>query len=451
MSPAPDGSAPQAATVAAARVRGLQLRTVARDLTAVVVNGGRLWLRHWPVLATLALLGGAARMGAIWAATSVSAVQPTLGFAVLVLGPLGSVAAIVLMLLAMRDSLPSLSAAARAQAAPDPRTGRPRRVVDVLASVLVPFLAVYASYGYLAEDRARYQNAVVARETVERDIFSAIGSTERALVATGWMAVAVVVVAVVLRWALARLEGRLDARALGFLGGYVEAFWLVVLAAGFTAYRQDAWAWAESRRAISIVVGWWDSFLDVLGPVAGPVDAVAGFLLDVLGSLDDLVVVPLAWLAVGLVVFGRALPVMRLRGPRALARVPGPVRRWAGQALDPVLGDLRLRFSGLVNGIRQLALAGLGPMLVFGLAFLVAVRLEDVLALGVRAVAGPVPLNTWLAFSPHVETVTRAVGLTVTVALIAAAVDRVLGAIGPQAPADDPPEQTGDQPDESAR
>ena len=437
---------------------GARARAWFGDLGRVVADGGRLWWRHWPMLLMIALLGGAVRMGAIWAATWVSETNATLGFAVLVLGPLGSVAAIVLMLLAMRGSLPALSAAASADAPADPTTHHERRVIDVLASVLVPFLAVYASYGYLAEDRDRYENAIVATE-LTRDVWSGAETTdfERALVASGWVVGAIVVVAVVLRWGLARLEGRLDARALGFAGAYVEAFWLIVLAAGFASYRRDAWAWVESRRAIDIVIGWWESFLDVLGPVAGPVDAVVDQLVQVLSSLDDLVVVPLAWLAVGAVVFGRKLPArpLRVRTPRTLERVPGPVRRWTGQAFAPVVGDLRARFSGLVNGIRQLAVAGLGPMLVFGLAFLVAVRLEDLLALGVRTVVGPQPWRTWIAFAPHVETVTRAIGLTVTIALLAAAVDRVLAATAADQGADTsattaPPAQ-GAQPTESSR
>lgn len=409
---------------------GGRLRSVARDLVRVVADGGRLWLRHWPALLTIALLGGAVRMGAIWAATAISEVNSTLGFAVLVLGPLGSVAAIILMLLAMRGSLPALSAAARAESPEDPATHRPRRVMDVLASVLVPFLAVYASYGYLAEDRRRYQNAVITLEYQEKDIWSGalMPDGERAFVATGWVLLAVIAVAVVLRWGLARLEGRLNATPLGFAGAYVEAFWLIVLASALTAYRGDLWAWVESRRAIDIVIGWWESFLDLLGPVAGPVDVVVARLVEVLGDLDDLVVVPLAWLAVGAVVFGHKLAPPPRPGRRLapLERVPSPVRKWAGQAFQPIIGDVRNRLNGLVGGLRQLAVGGLGPMLVFGIAFLAATRLEDVLAFAIRAVVGPRSLDTWLAFSPHVGTVTRAVGLTVTIALLAAAIDRVM-------------------------
>ncbi len=43
---------------------------------------------------------------------------------------------------------------------------------------------------------------------------------------------------------------------------------------------------------------------------------------------------------------------------------------------------------------------------------------------------GPQAASPWLAFTPHITTITRAVGLTVTVCLLAAAVERVLATGG---------------------
>ena len=65
-------------------------------------------------------------------------------------------------------------------------------------------------------------------------------------------------------------------------------------------------------------------------------------------------------------------------------------------------------------------------MLVFALAFLVATRLEEAIQLLVRAMSGPQDVDTWLAFAPMVSSVATAVGLTVTMALLAAGVDRIL-------------------------
>jgi hypothetical protein len=414
---------------------------------AVVVTGVRLWLRHWPVLVAIALLGGAGRMGAIWAATVTSDKNNTLGVLILVFAPLASVTAIVLMLYTLRHSMPHLRSVAAGGAPTSHTTGRERRLLDVLASVLVPFLAVYASYGLLREDTDRYVNAAVADEFLANaDIFynpeTAI-DTDRFAFATGWLAFGIVAGAIVLRWGLGRLEGARGWLWLGFAGAYVEVLWLTTLAAHLTTYKDQAWDWAESRRGVDMFAGWWLDLVDRLGPLGNPFDAAGNWVFGVLGEFDALVVVPLSWLAVGAVVYGYRLvppPEPKHRERKILAAVPQPVRHWSGE----LVADVRERFTGLTGGIRQLAIAGLAPMLIFGLAFLASARIEDGMNLAARHLIGPQELDTWLAFSPHVETITRALGLTVTMCLLAAAVDRVLargGGVPDDAPA--PPRDQG--------
>ncbi|TQL01214.1 hypothetical protein [Cellulomonas sp. SLBN-39] len=438
LSPAPDRPDVPSATGPAAR----RARAWFADLTGVLVHGLRLWVGYWPVLLVLALLGGAGRAAALWLAVEVSEHSTVGAWALLALAPLSAVAAVVAMLVALRPALPGLAGIAAAPGPTDPAAGRERRLVDVLASVFVPFLAVYATYGYLAEDRFRFVNTV----TVDRELLSNAGildgtdtfDGERYWIGDGWVAAAVVLVALVVRWALGRLEGRLeggtagrrDARVLGFLGAYVEAFWLLVAAAWIGVRTQAAWAWLESRQAVAIVLERWLDLLDALGPVAGPVDLVVDTLAGTLGDLDDLVVLPLAWLTVGAVVYGHRLtppPPPRV-APAAWQRLPAPVRRWTTDAVAPVVGDVRARLSALVGGLRQLAVAGLAPMLVFALAFLLATRAEEGVRWAMRAATGPLDTATYLAFAPHLEVVAHAVGLTVVVALLAAGVDRVLHA-----------------------
>ena len=57
---------------------------------------------------------------------------------------------------------------------------------------------------------------------------------------------------------------------LGFVGAYVEAFWMLAPAAFADQLLDEVWAWVESRRAVSIVLDWWLTVLDALGPVAAP-------------------------------------------------------------------------------------------------------------------------------------------------------------------------------------
>lgn len=65
-------------------------------------------------------------------------------------------------------------------------------------------------------------------------------------------------------------------------------------------------------------------------------------------------------------------------------------------------------------------------MLLFTLAFVVAQRLEYAVDLAWRALLGPMPLGTYLAFSPHTGMVAHVAGTVVVVCLLGAAIDRVL-------------------------
>lgn len=416
-------------------------------LGSTLLVAGRLWLAHAPVLLTIALAGTAARQGAIWAAIEVSAWNSTVAYGILVLAPLSLVTASVLMLVTLRPGLPRLAEIGERHGPLDPSTGRERRLVDVLASVFVPFLALYAANGYLTEDRFRFVNSVVARETIENaDVFYAPErvNLDRIFFAEGWVAVVVVLLAVVLRWGIGRLEGKVNARTLGFVGAYVEAFWLVTLAGYLSSYVGTVWTWLGERSAIATLNAHYAALLEMTGPLGRPVRFVLDGIAGLLGDLDDVVVIPVAWLAMGAVVYGYKLSVAPREGrhgrldaraqerlERASKRwgsVPQPVRRIGGEAVKPLVGDVTSRFSALRTGLAQLAVGGLGPMLAFALAFLLATRLESFLLMGFHAVVGPRELSTALAFAPHASAIAAAISLTVIMALLAAGVDQVVAA-----------------------
>jgi hypothetical protein len=64
-------------------------REFVRDAGDLFVTAGRLLLRHWPVLISLALAGMAFRGAALWAAVEVSDQVNWLGHGLVVLAPLG--------------------------------------------------------------------------------------------------------------------------------------------------------------------------------------------------------------------------------------------------------------------------------------------------------------------------------------------------------------------------
>lgn len=414
---------------------GESLRSAVADLFAVVGRAGLLLGRHWPVLLAILFAGEAGRYAALWAAVELSDLSGTLGVLVLVLGPLAAVSALIAALYALRHSLPSLQASADEAAATgeDPATHRHASVVTVLGSVMIPFLAIYASYGYLSEDVFRFVNTAVTDELLNNpDLLLGTGEVDqdRTALATGWLAMALVAIAIVLRYGLGVLARQRPMRWIPWVAAYVEVLWLVTLARMLATHQEAAIAWLRERAVTRAVADGWQSLLAFFGPVGDAVDVASRWLFDLLADADALLVIPVAWLTVGAVVYGQQLrePERRRqashRRPRGglVRRMHAPARQ-VGNELTGGLGD---RFGALARGLRRLAVAGLAPMLLFALAFVVAQRLEHAVELLWRDLLGPQPLGAYLAFVPHTSMVSHVIGTVVVVCLLGAAIDRVL-------------------------
>lgn len=82
-----------------------EIRHVLRDSVGIVVQGLRLVLAHWPVLALLFLLGATGRNGFLWLAVAVSEDHPTVAGFILPLAPLSTLVAFVLMLVVVSGSV----------------------------------------------------------------------------------------------------------------------------------------------------------------------------------------------------------------------------------------------------------------------------------------------------------------------------------------------------------
>lgn len=413
------------------------LRSAGVDVFAVLLRAGTLLVRHWPVLLAILFAGEAGRYAALWAAVELSEFSGTLGVLVLVLGPLAAVCALIAALYALRHSLPSLQASAdEAAATGDENTAAPKQhasIVTVLGSVMVPFLAIYASYGYLSEDVFRFVNTAVTDELFNNpDVLlgTADFDEDRTALATGWLAMALVAVAIVLRYGLGVLARQKPMRWIPWAAAYVEVLWLVTLARMLAVHQQAAITWIQERSAVQAVVDGWQSVLAFFGPVGNAVDVGSRWLFDLLSDADALLVIPVAWLTVGAVVYGQQL--REPERPRATShRRPrnGLVRRMhapARQVGNELTGGLGDRFGALARGLRRLAVAGLAPMLLFALAFVVAQRLEYAVELLWRQVLGPMPLDVYLAFVPHTGMVSHVIGTVAVVCLLGAAIDRVL-------------------------
>jgi hypothetical protein len=387
-----------------------------RDVPVVFLTAGRLFLRHWPALVTLGLLGGAMRNGAVWTAIQLSDVHGQLGQLMLVLAPLGFLLPVVAMLSVCRRSLPALQ---RVEALDDvaPTEGRQLRLLDVAVSVMVPFLAVYSSYGLLEQDIFRYRN-VKAAELFMQNLESnheVINTAARLGVYSVQVAVLVVLGAWLVRYLLGRAERRFHLTALAYVGAFVEVYYTTQLASQLVVLKVRGVPWLEDRVAAQWLEDAYDSIVDVLGPLSSAFAWLVHGAQDLAGSFTLVVVVPVGWLALAAVVLGYRLAVQETAAEVDPDEQIGFVRAfWL---------DVKERFSSLFSGVRLLAAAGLAPMLVFCLVFLLVTRIPFGLHLVMRELVGPRFFGTWVAINPYEAAFGFALSLMVTAPMLAGAID----------------------------
>jgi hypothetical protein len=75
----------------------------------------------------------------------------------------------------------------------------------------------------------------------------------------------------------------------------------------------------------------------------------------------------------------------------------------------------------------MMATAGLLPMLTFCLTFLLVIRIPWAVGQLLRLAIGPLETSTWLAFAPMEKAAGLAVTMVLAAALLAAAIDWLLG------------------------
>ena len=88
--------------------------------------------------------------------------------------------------------------------------------------------------------------------------------------------------------------------------------------------------------------------------------------------------------------------------------------------------DVRDRFRTFADGVRLLVVAGLVPMLLFCVVFMVARGVHWGVGELLRALRGPVDASTGIAFLPWFGVAQMACYTVMLVGLIAAAVDRII-------------------------
>ena len=348
-----------------------------------------LWWRHWPPLVLLVLIGQLLDSWLLRGIVEIGLRNHVLGLSLLAPLVVIELGIVIAMFHVLRPSLPALTQPAEATpAAPVPRGDR---LTAALALALVPFFAYYAAWGLLGDTIRSYSLAGLARDPLGQ-----YGPLLDALKSSG------LVISVAVSWLLRRYAKAREAQqhspwwqALIVL---CEANWVFIGLFVITRAKDVAMKWLHSR-----VI--WDYFggasPDLAQVAAAP--TIADTLASAAQGLFLAALLPLVWLAITALIFGRDLGEQALLAAnRRIERVvtgydalPSPLKKLG----DDIVKGYRTRYVPVASSVRLTLHAGLGLLL----AFCVGYRALDWLSVQAWIVA-----TQWIG--PHAMAFWRPVG-----------------------------------------
>lgn len=409
------------------------LRDVATESAVIPLRAASLLFRHLPQLVTLVCLGLAGRQAVIWLATWVSDYSSFAASLIMPLAPLSVMLSLIFCLWALRPSLPFLSATFPGLSETSTRT----RLLSA-GGMLISFLTVYAAHGMLKEDLSAFRRAATFDE-YQNQFFDA--DFDRAFVSSTGALIALVVGTIVLRKIVGYFA--LAERGLGFtyLSAYLEVLWMTTVSVFLTNQLAAVQDWALTRQSLAPAYRKYLELKTTIENSFGPLGDAWAWLAAKLPALNQLITVPIAWLTLGAVVFGTSLIAKEVKdkateatesqasedveptGSRVRTRLKSAAGYEAKHAVDeavkPVAGPLKTTW----NGLKTLSRAGLIPMTIFCLVFMLTTVVElGVVELG-RAILGPQDPHIGYPLGAYILIVARAAYLLVVVCLIASALD----------------------------
>ncbi|HEY3337857.1 MAG TPA: hypothetical protein VGK18_05105 [Propionicimonas sp.] len=408
-----------------------------------------VWLRLLPRLAALTLLGWVAYHGAVFLAAEVAQASPWLLIPALSVGVVLRLATVVVALRAVATELGApglLRQVAPSDAVDDDRD---RSLSRLLGITLLPFLAVYAAFGYVDS----FARDVVLLSTYRfgpgelLQGLNPLGSAITAAITVGLVGALYVARRLLERWQ-ERTGGVLPA----LLGALVEASGLFVVLLSAFRLVEGAQLWVGDRR----VAQWWQAGLDGatgwlridLPDLFQQVWTVfAGTIWPVLW---DVVSQPLAWLTLAALVFGSRVltlgDVLRTgpgvegggvlgRAERlrlALARAEGP-RRAVLRLQQIFAGDVDDKYLPTWKSLRLVLHAGWAFLGAYILLFNLVGLLGDWSVDAVRTAIGGQPVSLWINVLPFLDLLPDVLGMSLQLALLGAAFVRILQLRSPEA------------------
>lgn len=362
------------------------------------------WLAH---AALVRLAGWAGNYEALW------------GLLILPLAVLVKLAGFVGMFLSVRPAL-------RHYERLDAVTGTRQRWGATVLTGLIPFLVIYIAWGMISDD-------VIAYGRASADQFSADTQNRPLALTVGVMTVTFVLVAFALRFVLGRLAKRLPPWV-GAFTAYLEAAWLITAALALKDILAGVPQWFATRRMFAWIV---DGIAELREQFAW--FAVIGDALTwTLGAIGDVLLQPLAWLALAGIVFASALPrrtrsagrTARLReaASRRWRRMPRPVRVLGAS----VSSGFRERWEPIASALSLIWRNGPVQLGAYILAFAVVVAGTQWLYVLIYTLLGPHETGWWIATSDLIVLLVSAISVPLQIVIVAAAFDTSLAALDQQ-------------------
>lgn len=414
-------------------------------LLTTVGRAGSLFLKAWPRLFAWYLLAQLTHLGVMWVAVRAGYHLKPAGIAILALVVMVSLLMYVVMFLILRGELPyHLRAVTEGKLAPDDRPDEPR-FLDAAAWALLPFLAFYTAWNFLKADAIEFENKLLEYRTGKEIVTILTGGqvppdTEGFHTLSTWAFIALGVGAYLLRL-LVKKRGGDDA------GGpvrrlfvtYLEALWIFVTIYQASSVPPPPREWVEQRQVFAWITDGYHWLLDTvlgLGAVRDVWDAVAGVVSAGISELWGAAVLPLMFITVVAVIYGRSMS--RPEGSVTVwrYRFDAVGRRWQATprivrvAGNSVVSDWKDRWSPVANAFRLVVRSGLRPLLGYFLAFAAVTAGAEWVGIFVRDhVVGPHSVEVWMVLDEPLGLVVDGLRIMLQVCLLAAAYDRMVGGL----------------------
>jgi len=342
----------------------------------------RLVAARWPQLLAWYLAGWVGRYALIELAALAGTLNPLAGYLVLPLAILARLGSFIAMFLVLRPAMPgyqSVMASGEGDidttgtTAVDPTAGdttvapKRTRATDMLLVSILPFFAFYAAWKLLADDTLYYMSTVLARTNFfDEDRTGGLELTLEPVTITA------IVIAFAARYLLKKLADRLP-KWTRVVAVYFEAVWIYLSLVLIVNYQEQLQGWIASRAATH----WFADVKEAAFSIFAPLGWAWSGVEWVLSQAGSVALLPLAWLTLAGIVYGRALaaPTVAFRVKNRYLTTVKARARFVPQALRRRASDVGSTFTGrwkpLANAILLIWRAGVVPMGLFILVYTV--------------------------------------------------------------------------------